>query len=52
MSVFQEMSGGESIEIVRRYAHLAPNHLTKHAKKIDDIFGGDVSDISPQKLQK
>jgi hypothetical protein len=25
--------------MVRRYAHLAPNHLTEHARKIDAIFG-------------
>lgn len=29
-------------EMVRRYAHLAPNHLTEHARKIDDIFGDNV----------
>ena len=28
--------------MVRRYAHLAPNHLTEHARKIDDIFGDNV----------
>lgn len=39
LSVLQEMGGWESIEMVRRYAHLAPNHLTEHARKIDDIFG-------------
>ncbi|EBS0150887.1 integrase, partial [Salmonella enterica subsp. enterica serovar Enteritidis] len=27
---------------IHRYAHLAPNHLTEHARKIDDIFGDDV----------
>ncbi|WET94805.1 integrase, partial [Klebsiella quasipneumoniae] len=26
------------IEMVRRYAHLAPNHLTEHARKIEAIF--------------
>ncbi len=39
LSVLQEMGGWESIEMVRRYAHLAPNHLTEHARKIDTIFG-------------
>lgn len=39
LSVLQEMGGWESIEMVRRYAHLAPNHLTEHARKIDAIFG-------------
>ena len=32
--------------MVRRYAHLAPNHLTEHARKIDDIFGDNVPNMS------
>lgn len=44
--MLQEMGGWESIEMVRRYAHLAPNHLTEHARKIDDIFGDDVPNMS------
>ena len=40
------MGGWESIEMVRRYAHLAPNHLTEHAKQIDSIFGVDVPNMS------
>jgi integrase len=39
LSVLQEMGGWESFEMVRRYAHLAPNHLSEHARKIDAIFG-------------
>lgn len=46
LSVLQEMGGWESIEMVRRYSHLAPNHLTEHARKIDDIFGDDVPNMS------
>ncbi|MFV4845197.1 tyrosine-type recombinase/integrase [Edwardsiella tarda] len=38
LSALQEMGGWECIEMVRRYAHLAPNHLTEHAKKIDLLF--------------
>lgn len=30
----------------RRDAHLAPNHLTEHARKIDDIFGDNVPNMS------
>ncbi|HFG3746799.1 TPA: integrase, partial [Escherichia coli] len=41
-----EMGGWESIEMVRRYAHLAPNHLTEHTRKIDDILGDDVPNLS------
>lgn len=29
----------KSIEMVRRYAHMAPNHLSEHARKNDAIFG-------------
>lgn len=39
LSALQEMGGWESIEMVRRYAHLAPNHLTEHACKIDSLLG-------------
>src|SRR5471030_3529202 len=46
LSVLQEMGGWESIEMVRRYAHLAPNHLTEHAKQIDSIFNEHVSNMS------
>lgn len=41
LSALQEMGGWESIEMVRRYAHLAPNHLTEHACKIDSLLGGN-----------
>lgn len=46
ISVLQEMGGWESIEMVRRYAHLAPNHLTEHARQIDAIFGVCVPNSS------
>lgn len=49
LSVLQEMGGWESIEMVRRYAHLAPNHLTEHAKQIDSIFSDDVPNMSHMK---
>ncbi|CQJ12267.1 integrase family protein [Yersinia mollaretii] len=42
LTVLQEMGGWESIEMVQRYAHLAPRHLSAHAKQIDSIFGGHV----------
>ena len=41
LSALQEMGGWESIEMVRRYAHLAPNHLTEHARKIDALLTDD-----------
>ena len=39
LSVLQEMGGWESIEMVQRYAHLAPNHLVEHARRIDEAMG-------------
>jgi len=40
------MGGWESIEMVQRYAYLAPNHLTEHAQQIDAIFGSRVPHLS------
>ncbi|WP_434779803.1 tyrosine-type recombinase/integrase [Neisseria sp. Ec49-e6-T10] len=33
----KEMGGWESIEMVQKYAHLAPDHLHKHAVHVDKI---------------
>ncbi|HDS1238692.1 TPA: site-specific integrase [Pluralibacter gergoviae] len=52
LSILQEMGGWESIEMVRRYAHLAPNHLTEHASKIDDIFRCSDTNQSQPDLMK
>lgn len=38
ISALQEMGDWESIEMVRRYAHLSPIHLTQHVKQIDGIL--------------
>ncbi|SCM51008.1 Phage integrase family protein [Hafnia alvei] len=39
ISALQEMGGWESVEMVLRYAHLSPNHLTEHANQIAVVFG-------------
>ncbi|HHQ6623760.1 TPA: site-specific integrase [Serratia fonticola] len=52
LSVLQEMGGWESIEMVRRYAHLAPSHLTEHARQIDTIFGVSVPNLSHLEKQE
>lgn len=52
LSVLQEMGGWEPIEMVRRYAHLAPNHLTEHAKQINSIFSDDVPNMSHMENKK
>jgi integrase len=38
LAILQEMGGWESVEMVQRYAHLSPEHLHEHAKKLDDFF--------------
>lgn len=35
----------------RRYAHLAPNHLTEHARKIDDVFNDNDTNTTQSKNQ-
>lgn len=39
----------DAIEMVRRYAHLAPNHLTEHARQIDSILNPSVPNLSQSK---
>jgi len=34
LHALQELGGWESVEMVRRYAHLAPEHLAPHAERI------------------
>jgi integrase len=38
----QELGGWESVEMVRRYAHLAPNHLAKSAARLESSMVGMV----------
>ncbi|WP_373279729.1 tyrosine-type recombinase/integrase [Chitinimonas arctica] len=38
LAELQELGGWESIEMVRRYAHLAPDHLHKHSVHIDKLM--------------
>jgi hypothetical protein len=40
------MGGWESIEMVQRYAHLAPNHLTQHAMQIDSFLAGNGTNMA------
>lgn len=45
LNVLQELGGWETAAMVRRYAHLAPEHLAEHAERIARpslIGGGDV----------
>lgn len=50
LSALQEMGGWESIQMVKRYAHLSPSHLQKHAKNIDGILGFHVTNMARKKV--
>lgn len=36
--VLQEMGGWESVSMVQRYAHLAPDHLHKHSALLNNLL--------------
>lgn len=40
LNVIQEMGAWESAEMVRRYAHLAPEQFSQHAKVVDLMLNG------------
>jgi integrase len=40
LNVIQEMGAWESAEMVRRYAHLAPEQFVQHARVVDDLLNG------------
>jgi hypothetical protein len=45
LHALQELGGWETAAMVRRYAHLAPEHLAEHAERIARprlVSGGDV----------
>ncbi len=46
ITVLQEMGGWQNINMVRRYAHFSSGHLSLHAKRIDDIFSQNVTNMS------
>ena len=39
LNVLQELGGWESVEMVRRYAHLGANHLAGYAEKVRHKMG-------------
>jgi integrase len=54
LGVLQELGGWESFEMVRRYAHFAPEHLADAAQKIDTklatVVGPSTSPSQPGQL--
>jgi integrase len=42
LNALQEMGAWQSSEMVRRYAHLAPEQFKRHAEVVDDLMTGDT----------
>ena len=42
LNVIQEMGAWESTEMVKRYAHLAPEQFRKHAMVVDEILNDTI----------
>lgn len=42
LNVIQEMEAWESTEMVKRYAHLAPEQFRKHAMVVDEILNNTI----------
>jgi hypothetical protein len=48
--VVQEMGAWESEAMVRRYAHLAPAHLQRHAELVSDLLAGtNLAQVAKEK---
>ena len=45
LNVLQELGGWESVEMVRRYAHLDAQHLATHAEKVS-VFGTNLAHLN------
>lgn len=43
LNVIQEMGAWESADMVRRYAHLAPEQFSRHAKVVDDLLNTNLA---------
>jgi hypothetical protein len=43
LNVLQEMGGWESEVMVRRYAHLAPAQLVRHAEVISNLLDDTIA---------
>jgi integrase len=41
MSILQELGGWESAEMVRRYAHFSPDHLSLYADRLRGVGSGN-----------
>ena len=52
LAELQEMGGWESTDMVRRYAHLAPDHLHGHASKLDSLLSAPTGTFLVQQEKR
>jgi hypothetical protein len=50
LNVLQEMGAWESEGMVRRYAHLAPAQLVRHAEVISDLLDDTIAAQAPKEM--
>jgi len=51
LNVLQELGGWSSYEMVQRYAHLAPDHLSDYANKLEGIVAKSVAPDNVTRLK-
>jgi integrase len=51
LNVLQELGGWSSYEMVQRYAHLAPEHLSEYANNLERIVAKSVALKNVTKLR-
>ena len=51
LNVLQELGGWSSYEMVQRYAHLAPDHLSNYANNLEGIVAKSVAPDNVTKLK-
>ena len=49
LNILQELGGWESVEMVRRYAHLSADHLSEYAGNISQIHSVNLNQIKEKK---
>ncbi len=51
LHIIQELGGWQSFEMVKRYAHLAPEHLREHIEKVDGLLDSGTNTTHLQRCE-
>lgn len=52
LHVLQELGAWESVEMVRKYAHLSSDHLTQYVDRFSTVQSGEGSRATFRKMTK